>query len=64
MERMMNLLGMRGEVGSMDEMGMDLDPEYAMAVIESMQGDNPEDKLVDTNFYDEFDDDLDDDDLE
>ena len=60
----MNLLGMRGEVGSMDEMGMDLDPEYAMAVIESMQGDNPEDKLVDTNFYDEFDDDLDDDDLE
>lgn len=63
---MMDFLGMsRGEVSQMDDLNaMDIDSDYAQVLAESIHGESSEDRLVDANFYDEFDDDLDDDDLE
>lgn len=59
----MNYMRMSGGQREVEDMGMDVDPDYAMAVMESLQGDAPEDKLVDTDFYDDFEDDFDDHDL-
>jgi len=43
---------------------MDIDPEEAMAMMEAMSGEASAEKLVDSEFYNKFEDDFDDEDLD
>jgi hypothetical protein len=53
----------RADADSAAWMDMEIDPEDAMAMMEALH-ENPSEKLVDSDFFNRFEDDFDDDDLD